>query len=200
MKQGTCRKQKRALHGWHLTCHACNGAALLNARPNMRLVLRCSASLRSSPSTPIFFVLFPGYSPSSQIEAYARTGGLGTAIAVLSSGRSSSPSSVHVARGMTGIQNLCFPGVSLVLLPRPTGCQCPLLCCPPAVGKTAERGNFAVISMGQGQEGPAERLLDRYLAEVRGRSAWQSGNVGVEKETTCAEQAVWSPGSCAPLL
>lgn len=31
----------------------------------------------SSPGAPIFFVLFPGYSPSSQIEAYARTGGVG---------------------------------------------------------------------------------------------------------------------------
>ena len=36
-----------------------------------------------------------------------------------------------------------------------------------AVGKSAERGNFTIISLGQGQEGPAERVLDKYMAEVR---------------------------------
>lgn len=29
----------------------------------------------SSSSTPIFFILFPGYSPSKEIEAYARSVG-----------------------------------------------------------------------------------------------------------------------------
>ena len=49
------------------------------------------------------------------------------------------------------------------------------LCC--AVGKSAERGNFTIISLGQGQEGPAERVLDKYMAEVRGWATvgWHSG-------------------------
>jgi dynein heavy chain len=51
---------------------------------------------------PIFFILFPGYSPSKEIEAYARK---------------------H--------------------------------------GKTVEAGNLMLISMGQGQEGPAEAVLDK---------------------------------------
>ena len=29
----------------------------------------------SGPSTPIFFILFPGYSPSKEIEEYARSEG-----------------------------------------------------------------------------------------------------------------------------
>jgi dynein heavy chain len=53
-------------------------------------------------ATPIFFILFPGYSPSKEIEAYARK---------------------H--------------------------------------GKTVEAGNLTLISMGQGQERPAEAVLDK---------------------------------------
>jgi dynein heavy chain len=29
----------------------------------------------ASPATPIFFILFPGYSPSKEIEAYAASTG-----------------------------------------------------------------------------------------------------------------------------
>lgn len=57
--------------------------------------LPCSAA-------PIFFILFPGYSPSKEIEQYARK-----------------------------------------------------------LGKTVEGGNLTLISMGQGQEGPAEAVLDK---------------------------------------
>lgn len=56
----------------------------------------------SRSSTPIFFILFPGYSPSKDIEEYARK-----------------------------------------------------------LGKTVESGDLTLISMGQGQEGPAEAVLDR---------------------------------------
>jgi dynein heavy chain len=52
-------------------CEAAMGAPYVNQEPfNARAVLA-----ESSPSTPIFFVLFPGYSPSAQVEAFARTGG-----------------------------------------------------------------------------------------------------------------------------
>ncbi|KAI8464229.1 MAG: flagellar alpha dynein [Monoraphidium minutum] len=60
----------------------------------------------SSSATPIFFVLFPGYSPSKEVEAYARS-----------------------------------------------------------VGRSPEAGNLTLISMGQGQEAPAEAVLDRYIKE-----------------------------------
>lgn len=60
----------------------------------------------SSNQTPIFFVLFPGYSPGKQVEAYANK-----------------------------------------------------------VGKTTENGKLTLISMGQGQEGPAEKVLDKYTKE-----------------------------------
>eukprot|EP00879_Flechtneria_rotunda_P021343 GHRR01022494.1.p1 GENE.GHRR01022494.1~~GHRR01022494.1.p1 ORF type:complete len:925 (+),score=321.59 GHRR01022494.1:1101-3875(+) len=60
----------------------------------------------SSSATPIFFILFPGYSPSKEIEQYAAK-----------------------------------------------------------VGKTVEAGNLTLISMGQGQEGPAEAVLDKYICE-----------------------------------
>ena len=55
-------------------------------------------------------------------------------------------------------------------------CSVPTRPCLPTVGKTTERGNFAIISLGQGQEGPAERLLDTYVAEVNGWVLW-SGRV-----------------------
>lgn len=58
-------------------------------------LLACSA-------TPIFFILFPGYSPSKEIEQYAHK-----------------------------------------------------------LGKTVETGDLTLISMGQGQEGPAEAVLDK---------------------------------------
>ena len=60
----------------------------------------------SSFQTPIFFILFPGCSPSKEVEAYARQ-----------------------------------------------------------VGKTVEAGNLTLISMGQGQEKPAEACLDQYMKE-----------------------------------
>jgi dynein heavy chain len=53
-------------------------------------------------ATPIFFILFPGYSPSKEIEVYANK-----------------------------------------------------------IGKSVENGQLTLISMGQGQEGPAEAVLDR---------------------------------------
>ena len=53
-------------------------------------------------TAPLFFTLFPGYSPSKEIEVYARS-----------------------------------------------------------VGHTPEAGSLTLISMGQGQEGPAEAVLDR---------------------------------------
>lgn len=60
----------------------------------------------SSNSTPIFFILFPGYSPSKEVEQYANK-----------------------------------------------------------MGKSVENGKLTLISMGQGQEGPAEAVLDRYTKE-----------------------------------
>lgn len=57
-------------------------------------------------SSPIFFILFPGYSPSKEIEAHANK-----------------------------------------------------------VGKSVEKGSLTLISMGQGQEGPAEATLDKYMKE-----------------------------------
>lgn len=61
-----------------------------------------STMTESSFQTPIFFILFPGYSPSKEVEAYARE-----------------------------------------------------------IGKTVESGNLTLISMGQGQEKPAEACLDK---------------------------------------
>ncbi|KAJ9515913.1 hypothetical protein QJQ45_016901, partial [Haematococcus lacustris] len=60
----------------------------------------------SSSSTPFFFILFPGYSPSKEVELYANK-----------------------------------------------------------MGKSVENGKLTLISMGQGQEGPAEAVLDRYTKE-----------------------------------
>lgn len=47
-----------------------------------------------------------------------------------------------------------------------TGCLT-ISSAPPAaaVGRTAENGKLSLISLGQGQEGPAERVLDKYIAE-----------------------------------
>ena len=61
---------------------------------------------QSGPSTPIFFILFPGYSPSKEIEEVAGD-----------------------------------------------------------YGKTLANGKLTIISMGQGQEAPAEETLDRYTKE-----------------------------------
>lgn len=33
------------------------------------------------------------------------------------------------------------------------------------MGRTVENGKLSLISLGQGQEGPAERVLDKYIAE-----------------------------------
>jgi dynein heavy chain len=60
----------------------------------------------SSCSTPIFFILFPGYSPSKEIEEYANK-----------------------------------------------------------MGKSVSNGQLTLISMGQGQESPAEAVLDKYTKE-----------------------------------
>jgi dynein heavy chain len=51
-------------------CERVMGAAYVNQEPFSAKALLAE----SSHATPIFFVLFPGYSPSAQIEAYARTG------------------------------------------------------------------------------------------------------------------------------
>jgi dynein heavy chain len=64
-------------------------------------------------STPLFFILFPGYSPSKEIEAYARS-----------------------------------------------------------TGRTVEAGNLTLISMGQGQEGPAEATLTRCAPHQRRALGW----------------------------
>ena len=60
-------------------CERAMGSAYVNQEPfSARAVLA-----DSSPATPIFFVLFPGYSPSAQIEAYARTGKRGGSVWVV---------------------------------------------------------------------------------------------------------------------
>ena len=53
-------------------CERAMGAAYVNQEPFSARALMSE----SSPATPIFFYLFPGYSPSAQIEAYARKGAL----------------------------------------------------------------------------------------------------------------------------
>ncbi|EFN60095.1 hypothetical protein CHLNCDRAFT_133411 [Chlorella variabilis] len=83
-------------------CERAMGAAYVNQEPFSARALLAE----STHATPIFFILFPGYSPGARIEAYART-----------------------------------------------------------VGHTSERGNFTLISLGQGQEGPAERALDKCMRE-----------------------------------
>jgi dynein heavy chain, axonemal len=60
----------------------------------------------SSGQTPIFFVLFPGYSPSKEVEVYANK-----------------------------------------------------------MGYSVQQGNLTLISMGQGQEKPAEAKLDQYIEQ-----------------------------------
>ena len=65
-----------------------------------------SMMIESTCATPIFCILFPGYSPSKEIEVYA---------------------------------NKC--------------------------GKSVENGQLCLISMGQGQEAPAEAVLDKYTKE-----------------------------------
>lgn len=66
--------------------------------------------LAIASATPLFFILFPGYSPSKEIEAFARKG-----------------------------------------------------------GRSVEAGSLTIISMGQGQEGPAEAVLDRCTRTHAGR-------------------------------
>lgn len=86
----------------------------------------------SSPGTPIFFVLYSGYAPSAQIEAYARTGGRA------------------VGEGCSARETLklMYAGVHvhaeerLQLSIRLPSCR--------AVGKTAENGRFSLVSLGQG--------------------------------------------------
>ncbi len=48
----------------------CTCRRYVNAEPFSAKALLAETSAAS----PVFFVLFPGYSPSAQIEAYARTG------------------------------------------------------------------------------------------------------------------------------
>jgi dynein heavy chain, axonemal len=60
----------------------------------------------TSFQTPVFFILFPGYSPAKDLEVYANQ---------------------H--------------------------------------GHSIEKGNLTLISMGQGQEKPAEAILDKYMQE-----------------------------------
>ncbi|CAD7704939.1 unnamed protein product [Ostreobium quekettii] len=62
--------------------------------------------VETTAASPIFFILFPGYSPSKEIEI-----------------------------------------------------------CANKRGKTVENGGLTLISMGQGQEGPAEATLDKYMKE-----------------------------------
>uniref|UniRef100_A0A061RCW1 Flagellar alpha dynein n=1 Tax=Tetraselmis sp. GSL018 TaxID=582737 RepID=A0A061RCW1_9CHLO len=73
---------------------------------NQEAFSMASMMAESSQQTPIFFVLFPGYSPSKEFEAYANQ---------------------HE--------------------------------------HTAEDGTLTIISMGQGQEAPAEAILDKYTEE-----------------------------------
>ena len=114
-------------------CERAMGAAYVNQEPFSAKALL----VESSHATPIFFVLFPGYSPSAQIEAYAETG----APALVAPQPNAC---VHAARP---------DGVST---------QC---CRPPtrAVGRSVASGGLTIISMGQGQEEPAERVIDRYM-------------------------------------
>ena len=80
---------------FYTICTSCSSPSFNHRKPASPPPCRRS-------STPIFFILFPGYSPSKEIEAFARS-----------------------------------------------------------QGRTPEAGNLTLISMGQGQEGPAEAVLDR---------------------------------------
>ncbi len=93
----------------------------------------------SSPAAPIFFILFPGYSPSKEVEAYASR-----------------------------------------------------------LGRTTANGRLTLISMGQGQEGPAEAVLDKYmrdggwvfldnvhLMQVRKIGQWSNKPVNLLHATAC---------------
>lgn len=91
---------------------ACLPACLKQADTGQHAALVLPALLSTCSSTPIFFILFPGYSPSKDIEEYARK-----------------------------------------------------------LGKTVESGDLTLISMGQGQEGPAEAVLDRYCKGITGLHA-----------------------------
>lgn len=72
-----------------------------------QLAFSCDTMMPESTfQTPIFFVLFPGYSPSKEVEVYANK-----------------------------------------------------------MDHSVEKGNLTLISMGQGQEKPAEACLDKYMQE-----------------------------------
>ena len=80
---------------------------VMGARYTNQPAFSCEAMMpETTHQTPIFFVLFPGYSPSKEVEVYANK---------------------H--------------------------------------GYSVEKGNLTLISMGQGQEKPAEACLDKYIAE-----------------------------------
>ena len=80
---------------------------VMGARYTNQPAFSCEAMMpESTYQTPIFFVLFPGYSPSKEVEQYANK-----------------------------------------------------------MGHSVEQGNLTLISMGQGQEKPAEACLDKYMEE-----------------------------------
>lgn len=80
---------------------------VMGAKYTNQPAFSCDAMMpESSSQTPIFFILFPGYSPSKEVEAYANK-----------------------------------------------------------MGFSVERGNLTLISMGQGQERPAEAKLDQYIEQ-----------------------------------
>lgn len=61
----------------------------------------------------------------------------------------------------------------LTVLPHPAFPNLPQPHPAAAVCRTVDNGKLSLISLGQGQEGPAERVLDKYIAEVRwGWLAW----------------------------
>ncbi len=104
----------------------------------------------SSSSTPIFFILFPGYSPSKEVEQYANK-----VRALLRRGEAAGEAGLLSSRPSAAQSGLTW---CLCLRARPVLARSQM-------GKSVENGQLTLISMGQGQEGPAESVLDKYTKE-----------------------------------
>lgn len=103
---GAASVSPAALEGWHTDLSLPSPRHLFDRFVNQDPFDAGAVYQESSSLTPIFFILFPGYSPSKEIEVLGEREGFSVA-----------------------------------------------------------NGKLTILSMGQGQEGPAEAVLDKYIKE-----------------------------------